>query len=353
MRRLHLLGLALFPMLAGCWGHVFPPHNGFPASDGVRARVFVDANGTFYPTGWRQFMDRQTPWREDSLLNEAADQPDFRTAIDADESRQLDEIAALVAGKRRVLILVHGYNNTVEETEAPYEAIETAFALSNQDAVIRFNWDGLTGSGIGGGKIWFNATGYSQMAGMRGLRRILDRISGKDVYIVSHSRGASVVLSALSNPPFAPNFEADTKRVSASWPGGDPGLFTPPPLKENGNRIRVLMLAPAIDRIDFCKPGEITGCAHARPLTPQLCSLRYTVNSSDPVLRKFVGLQANFNPTGLGQNAAVGAYLAQHGAAYLKQTVLKPAGFHGFGEYVAHPAFRPLFAEMLADSTCG
>src|SRR5690606_17943217 len=79
------------------------------------------------------------------------------------------------------------------------------------DEIIQFYWDGLTSQSIlGGAKIWFDATNYSQMAGEFGLRRILNVISNKEVYIISHSRGASVVVSALNSTIIAENTKQKT-----------------------------------------------------------------------------------------------------------------------------------------------
>ena len=340
--------------LSGCWGHVFPQQTSFPmVNAAAHANVFADANGTLYPSGWDQFMKPQNPWKEDSLLNEAADDPAFLARIRADGDRQLDDVAKLVAGKQRVFILVHGYNNKVEETTLPYDEIERRIAPSPSDAVIRLNWDGLWGSGAGPVKIWFNATGNSQLVGMHALRSMLSRMADKDIYVIGHSRGASVLLSALSDPPFDPKFKAQTMAVASNWPAGDPGLFTPPPLAENGNRIRALLLAPAVDRIDFCLPGQVGGCEQARSMSKQLCSIRYTVNPEDRVLKKFVGLQGGFNPTRLGQDPATGQYLKAHGAGYLRDPAMYSSTEHGFATYVASPQFDAMLKDMLAERTCG
>jgi len=163
-----LLGAAL---LAACSGHVLPasdqfivPRGADPAS-ASHASLFVDANGSFYPSGWCGYLlkpgqcatDPIVPSRKlpaDSLLNLAdsrwikGDGPAFRALIDADEARQLDAIAAFAAPKKRLFILIHGFNSTVAETQKPFQAIEDRLAIAADDGVIRFYWDGLTGSGL-------------------------------------------------------------------------------------------------------------------------------------------------------------------------------------------------------------
>jgi hypothetical protein len=351
------LALAPFALLAGCWSHSFPQREQFIVGSGIDpatapvAELFVDPNGTFYPSGWKAHLRLNGSWRADSLLNDSNDDPAFRRLIEAEEPRQLAQIAAFGAGKRRLFILVHGYNNTVAQASAPFDAITAKLDLRADDGVVRFYWDGLTGSGIGGAKTWFNATGNSQLAGSRGLRRVLDQFASSDIYLIGHSRGASVILSALGNPVYDPRFLTATQDVADSWGGGYARFLSPPSLRDRGNRIRVLVMAPAVDRIDFCDASEQPTdpapyrCAKLRPLGAQVLSFRYTVNPKDPVLNKFVGLSRGFNPTGLGLRADVGVALGREYPQMRAYPLDTPVSEHGFGMYVANPAF----GRMLAD----
>lgn len=356
---LRILSAAFMSVLVGaCWGHSFPdPSTTFirPSEEATSAaetvHVFVDPNGTFYPNGWENEMARPRSWKADSLLNESADDREFRRLIEDGERKQLAELAAFGKDRERIFILVHGYNNTQKEAVTAYRMIEERINARPNDGIVRFYWDGLTGSGIGGGKIWFNATGYSQLAGSRGLRRILDSFSGKEIYLISHSRGASVVLSALGNPVYDPGFLAETAKVASTWGPDYRNFAQPEPLEDKGNTFHILALAPAVDRIDFCdlsqQPQERGrfDCAKLRDLGP-VSSFRYTVNPEDPVLNKFVGLSGGFNPTGLGINPAVGRRL---GETYpLLKSYALPTGndFHLFGRYVASEEF----GDMLRDA---
>jgi hypothetical protein len=340
--------------IAGCWSHSYPDSTSFirpEPSPAELVHVFVDANGTFYPSGWDRYMERSQSWGADSLLNESNDDPPFRAAIEAGEREQVAQLREFGKTRGRIFVLVHGYNNTMQEAEAAFRLVEAKLAAGPADGIVRFYWDGLTGSGIGGGKIWFNAAGYSQLAGSRGLRRVFDSFAGKEIYVISHSRGASVVLSALGNPVYDPRFLADTEEVAESWGPGYENLTSPAPLSDNGNTYHILALAPAIDRIDFCdaseqpdEPGRYY-CNRLRSLA-RVESFRYTVNSEDPVLNKFVGLSAGFNPTGLGTNPSTGQGLA-HNYTQMKAYPLLPGqGFHGFSRYIASPAFD----KMLEDA---
>ncbi len=386
-------------LLAGCAGHVLPMADQFvvpPGEDPAaapRAMLFADANGSFYPSGWcaRLFkpktcaanpLNPPTRLKGDSLFNFAdftwaKGGQAFRALIETDEQRQLNDLAAFARGKKRLFILVHGFNSRVVETNEPFHAIEDRLDLQPGDGVIRFYWDGLTGSGLGALRIWFPAAGYSQVAGARGLRRVLDRIEGKPVYLIAHSRGASVILSALANPVYAKDFREKTDQLARGWRAPVINLLSPPPLKDNHNSFHLLLVAAAIGRIDFCDAREQdwldgrrvdtpasrrdrirtggkdnlaeawSGCVTLRRFGAQLKDIRYSVNISDPVLRKGVGFQYRFNPTTLGLEPEVGRALAQEGGypmtAYFTDP---PRAEHTFLEYVRDPTFY----RMLCDA---
>lgn len=342
--------------VSGCWSHSFPSADSFirpveqHAALAETVQIFADPNGTFYPSGWTSRMGRPRSWKADSLLNESNDDPAFRKLIEDGERRQLAELTAFAAPRRRIFVLVHGYNNTMKEAEGAYRLIEERLGTRSDDGIIRFFWDGLSGTGIGGGKIWFNASGYSQLVGSRGLRRVLSTFSGKQVYLIGHSRGASVILSAISNPVYDPSFLSDTKKVAATWGAGYSDFLTPMALPNLGNRINILALAPAIDRIDFCDASQQPAterryaCRIYKDLG-QVVSFRYTVNARDPVLNKFVGLSAGFNPTGLGLRDEVGETLARRYAFMTPYRYIKPERFHAFSGYVKHPSFNAMLSD--------
>jgi hypothetical protein len=228
----HAVALGLAVLLGGCSSHAYPIGERFIAPADLdpaaarRAELFVDMNGTFYPDGWRSYADGKR-LKADSLLNEAVRKPALDGLVAREEARQLADIEAFARSKKRIFILIHGFNSTVEDSEPPFDTIEAQLDLGPDDGVIRFNWDGLTGKLLGAGKIWFYATATSQLAGSRGLRRVLARIEGKQIYLISHSRGASVILSALGNPVYTPRFAERTRAIAASWRGDYSALLTP------------------------------------------------------------------------------------------------------------------------------
>lgn len=342
-------------LLSACYGHVYPETSSFirpvnaPSASAETVHVFVDGNGTFYPTAWEKQLRPKKSWKADSLLNESAGNPSFRQTIEDGERDQLSQISTFAKDKKRIFILIHGYNNTMAEAESSFRIVEGKLDLRPDDGVVRFFWDGLRGKWGGAAKIWFNATGYSQMAGARGLRRVLAQLQDKEVVLISHSRGASVILSSLGNPIYDPDFLENTRKVANTWGPEYASILSPPPLPRL-KAVHILMLAPAVDRIDFCdestqpQSGGPFRCDKLRDLQ-QVSSLRYSVNAGDPTLNKFIGLSGGFNPTGLGLRESVGAELAKTYPVMKPYVFPSPEGFHGFGRYAEHPIFEAMLRD--------
>ena len=367
LRGIITAGAAAF-LLSGCWSNSIPTANSFirPAASDCRPdgenclpeniiHVFADANGTFYPSGWMARPGTDRLRRANSLLNAVGPDALARREIEQDQERQLREIAELGRAGGRIFILVHGYNNRVDQADDAYALIEEQLNLRSDDRIIRFYWDGLTSDNwLGSGRIWFYAVGNSQLVGSRALRDILRQFHDRDIFLIGHSRGTSVILSALGNPIYDPDFLERTRRLARSWGIDEDRLLHPPALENNGNDIHVLVAAPAVDRIDFCdarvqpESGGVNCRGEMlRPLGPQVMSFRYTVNSADPILRKLIGLGGNFNPTRLGLDESVGAGLRSERYPMMRCYVLRPPmPEHAFVHYVRHSRF----AEMLSDA---
>ena len=357
------LALLVGAALSGCSAHSFPLSNNFvyPAGAGDSLEVFADANGTLYPSGWQRYlhprMSRKRPgegrWMAGSLLAQSSPKSRFRSLIERDELRQLQEIKGFALRHKRIFILVHGYNASVAESAAPFAAIESELDLKPGDGVIRFYWDGLIGKGVGAIKVWFNAANDSQLVGSRGLRDVLDQIDGREIYLFAHSRGASVVMSALGNPVHDARFFSKMTQHARGWGKDYSNFLSPGPLAEHGNSLHIVMLAPAIDRIDFCDASEqpLTSkgfvCTKFRALGAQVKSFAYTVNSDDPILSKSILSSRAFNPTGLGYRADVGRQLKTERYAIMQEYVFeKPESFHAFKDYAAHPVFLRMLSDL-------
>lgn len=262
----------------------------------------------------------------------------------SDQEKIINDIGNYLSEKDRIFILIHGYNNGIKLSRTNYEKIKDKLALKERDGVIDFYWDGLVSrtSFFGAAKIWFNAVGYSQLGGSEGLRDILNTVSNKDIYIITHSRGASVALSALSNPPYSPKFVRDTDKLH------DVDVNSPPLNPNNGNKINLLLLAPAVDLVDFKSPDYYEGNTTFRSLGVQLKSIRYTVNPHDPTLKKFVekaNLDDNFNPTGLGYRESVGITLNEEYKIIKEYLVVPDMHSHRFSDYIDHESFRSMLMD--------
>lgn len=368
-----LLALALLP---GCAAHSFPLDNQFigpvaacgadtmtapPCAPKHVVQLFSDMNGTLFPSGWQRYvhprMNRKRPgearWLAGNLLAQSVLSRKFRGLIERDNVRQLAEIQEFARHKKRIFILVHGFNTSVEQARVPFELVESNLALNPDDGVIRFYWDGLIGKGVGAIKTWFQAANASQMVGARGLRGVLNAIEGREVYLISHSRGASVVLSALGNPIYEPKFLQRVNARASLWGKAYRNLTSPVPLRDRGNRLHLLMLAPAVDRIDFCnaraQPKYLKGfvCPALRELGDQVISFSYTVNVDDPILTNARLLSRSRYATGLGYRPQVGSDLKAERYPMLQPYLFSPPqGFHGFAQYAADPAFL----KMLGDA---
>lgn len=328
--------LFVFLILFSCATHNIPtsanPNVHIPPNTSV---AFVDLNGNFYPENWDTEIG---PYKKTSSLYLTAKMKNALPTLTNFEAKRLSEYRNKVLNKKRVFVFVHGYNNGVAKAKRNYDLLRTKININDAtDEVIEFYWDGLvSGNPVGSGKIWFNAVGYSQMAGEFGLRKILNEIYDKDIYIISHSRGASVILSSLSNPPYDPKFRAATENL------GIP-VDNAVPLAENGNRIVAVMLAPAVGDIDFKMVDDTT---KYRKFSSQLKKMHITVNKNDPALKKFVGLQNSFNATTLGYDRS------DYDSLNSKYHFLTLNNFdgqksHSFDVYLNNPKFQKMIENYI------
>jgi Alpha/beta hydrolase of unknown function (DUF900) len=365
----HPLLAAVFAMslLSGCaYRNNYPVTQAFPqvAEDPAAMRVYVDANGTFYPNDWRDKCGAACAKikRGFSLLTTSLSASDYRAHIVADEKRQMALVADYVAKHRRLYILIHGFNTDEDDARESYDRIRDRIAREPGDGIIEFYWDGLAklpskeAFSLAPLAFWKAATGHSQTAGSRGLRRILAVAKDRDIFLISHSRGASVALSALSNPPYSDGFLTKTERLDfdlTDGVDGSPNFLRPPPLPiDTGNRIHLLMLAPAIGCIDFSRADvarrparimEAEGCVDVRPLRGEVRFLGYTLNDKDGVLGKFVLPSNWYSATDFGFKPKLGEILGKRWPVMRPFPILaKPHG-HDFDCYIADVEF----GEML------
>lgn len=351
MKEWNIIIVGFLLTLTGCATHNTPDNliNPYPGEHGF-TEIFVDQNGYFYPNDWsNRFPEPCNKWscwgKHYSLMTFAINDQDeeLKNYLKEEQNRIIEDLQNKLRVSDRIYILIHGYNNKNGYARKRYKEISELIELSNRDLVINFYWDGLVSDSgeAGSAKIWFHATGYSQLAGMMGLRKILEEIPEKEVFIITHSRGASVALSALSNPPFNSKFSYDTKKHHYL------NICSAAPLTEKGNTIKLILLAPAIGAVDFRGPDYPIDNSF-RDLSAQLKWIGYSVNTKDEVLEKILkwpNISDNFNPTDLGFNPKAGAEINRH-YGFLKEYTFKDTSSHDFDKYIKDPEFQ----KMLRDA---
>lgn len=300
---------------------------------------FVDQNGNFYPNQWlKQFGEPpKNANRTDYSLLKIATEKNQQNSLTIYENRRLKDIANRVKNKKRIIIFIHGIDNDYLESLKNYnKAREYMNIDTSKDEVMNFYWDGLVNESLfGAAKVWISATTNSQMAGAFGLRRILNVIHNKDIYLISHSRGASVVLSSLVNPSLK---ESEIKRAETAH---HVDFIDAELLKENNNRIYSIMLAPAIGKIDFTSDNE-----QLKFFSPQLKKIHITINNSDYVLGKGKSgfLSRNFTATNFGYDDELFNELKQT-YNFLEKTDFTGMNSHDFRKYITNPKFKSILKE--------
>jgi hypothetical protein len=354
MRVLIFFGSILMVLMSGCAIHNTPDTLGTAEAinpnvvSGNSINFFVDQNGTLYPNGWEAQYGSPCKfycWGIHYSLQAIANAKGQESVqyLAAEENRIVSDVKNALSQIDRLFILVHGYNNDAKESKGNYEKIMHLLDLGERDTVVEFFWDGLVSKSslVGDAKIWFNATGYSQLAGAEGLRDLLNAVSNKEIFIISHSRGASVALSALSNPPYGETFANET------WDTHAIAVFNSKPLKDRNNKIKLLLLAPAIGDIDFKKPSYYLGEKSYRDLGAQLVSISYTVNQNDSILKKILSepnVSGKFNPTDFGYRIEAGESVKAH-YGNITSYDFSNTQSHKFSEYIENKNFIKMLIE--------
>ena len=301
---------------------------------------FVDQNGNFYPDNWLKKFGNppKNANRKEYSLMKIATEDHFEDQLTNYENLRLKAVENRVKKKKRVIIFVHGIDNDYLFSLKNYNKARVYMNLNDSsDEVMNFYWDGLVNESLfGTAKVWLGATTNSQMAGVFALRRILNVIHNKDIYLISHSRGASVVLSALVNPSLR---SSEIKRAQNVH---HIDFTNAEALKENNNKIYSIMLAPAIGKIDFTMDND-----SLKEFTPQLKRMHITVNNSDYVLGKGkIGfLSKSFIATDFGYKTDLYDELAKN-YNFLEKTDFTGQDSHEFRRYITNPKFISILKEF-------
>lgn len=301
--------------------------------------AFVDQFGAFYPNDWRNVygIPPRNGKKNAYSLSKLAEEKSLTKDLTKFENEYLRLLKKHLADKKRVFVLIHGFNAKAKEVTKNYEVIQSQLNLTTSDEVIQFYWDGLyTNNPLSSLKTWFTASDYSQYAGKFALRKLLNNISNKEVYLISHSRGASVVLSALSSAPI------DSAKMSdiVEHHNIDTMSLKHDLIRNQRNKIYAIALAPAIGKSDFEVKDEKSDTIYNVAFTPQLKAFHISTNKDDLMLKKVVGWLSNkLNSTDLGYKSDSFDELASS-YKFLKRTDFSGMKSHDFQRYIRNPKFH-------------
>lgn len=302
--------------------------------------AYVDQNGNFYPNQWENKFGQapKKATRKEYSLMKIATENGFQQDLISFENTQLKAFANRVKNKKRVIIFIHGINNDYMSSLKNYNKARNFMDLNKTtDEVVNFYWDGLVTNNIfGAAKVWVSATTNSQLAGEYGLRRILNSISNKEIYLISHSRGAAVVLSALRNP----ELKSVEKRIAENFHHID--VENAAPLAENSNKIYSIMIAPAIGVKDF-KTEE----GNFKEFSNQLKMIHSTINETDFILGKGKTgiLASSFTSTDFGFDPKTHQEIATQ-YNLCETTDFTGQKSHDFKDYIVNPKFKEILKKF-------
>ena len=208
--------------LGGCAGrHSIPPHDFAyaPAPKLDTIRVAFDQDGSLYPVYPADGLYTAKPlslncyynpfytwfkgcaWRIHELTSFTRKGFEGYKFFDTNEAIRDSIVYRLntsLAKTGRLVVKIHGFNNNFDDANKNFGRFDRRMTEFDS-TVLEVHWDGLEKAIPL--TIWDNALIYSNMAGQIGLRGILNRIDVPyDLVFVTHSRGAAVAISAISEP---------------------------------------------------------------------------------------------------------------------------------------------------------
>lgn len=234
-------------------------------SPGAPIRIYFDRNGFLYPdfhidsTLFKRYGSvLNTVYQNNSVLflnvckaegmlyqSSKTTRENIEILRQHQDQKYSNAIDKASAGKTLVF-LIHGYNNTAEKAAKSFNSLRAAVSKLKPQSRFQFvevYWDGLHNGGKIGNtaKIWDNAQYSAARAGL-GLRRILNSISSKHSFVITHSQGAAVITEALFNVRRFSNrfYDKDSLGIAIMRMRNSP-LYNSP-----SSRFTVGMLAPAI-----------------------------------------------------------------------------------------------------------
>lgn len=228
-------------------------------------RLYFDSGGDLYPD---LAIDSSTFIKNDALLEQAFINANLLDKLyksynlpyegtdDVTKKRLLynkaqkhiqkefaDSISKLSVSKSLVF-LIHGYNNTATEAEAPFVEAQRRIKAKYPKTEFQFvevYWDGLhhDNMALNSLKIWDNAQVSSSWVGL-GLRGVINKINHDNIHVLTHSHGAAVITEALFNVRRFKETYYDNDKFGKEFKVLQSEIRTP------NNNFVVGMLAPAI-----------------------------------------------------------------------------------------------------------
>lgn len=210
------------------------PRKGIP----LVLKLYADSCGNFFPDPAVRPLEKvagdvrhcfEGPFDPDQVVN------DYAARIRAYTDRGYQP-----------LILIHGFNATFPEIYRSYKLVRRQmehFYPDRKIVYIELYWNGKYGHPFA---IWPEAQNNSKWAGLA-LRKLLNRIDpAVPVRVLTHSRGAAVICSALWNTDLRNTVDADRRYRDAQQAVTTPAFHD----------LRVGMLAPAIRAVEFESYGD-------------------------------------------------------------------------------------------------
>ena len=293
----------------------------------VLATAAGSAGCTYHRVGYGP-SDANPPFStsEEDLIRDGltnpADPGVIRTFVNPDGPHvPAEDVARAIraASARTLVILLHGCNNTYGEARRSYELARWLLPVKDV-VVLEVYWDGGAGDPVA---LWGHARRQSKWAGL-GLRRVLNRLDpATEVRVLTHSRGASVIASALWDLPLREGAEEEECFRTAQRVEAPPDLL----------RYRVAMIVPAMGEEDLesCPRDGLDG-------------LIVGVNEDDPAVGKGPLPASWFGSTRLGAEGEPFYTHAVPAARRASRVDFGGSAVHDFKDYLLR---RPMREHVL------
>lgn len=288
---------ALVSSLAGCAGmHMIPPAN-YATTSTLSTKVAFDQDGNIYPRTTEQvnwparretFSEKITGGAFQLAKPREAVHDTYTPAVRKQATQDLvDQLNEQLSTKKRLVILIHGYNNSFAEANAMYELVRSYIdeSVRNASVLLEVHWDGLVPRHqsyvASPASFWPKALTYSNLAGTHGLRTILQGLKNEvDVRFVTHSRGAAVALSSLIDPKYDTHIDRED----------DPALNNP-----KIKSVKILAFAPAVGAGHLVEDID-------RQLIGRPVRLFVGLNQKDMITSKFFSVPRLYGTSELGSS---------------------------------------------------